>query len=46
MHDTSAPLHILGQPMIYRDEAVLVDQDPANDYSSVIRLPNLIPSHI
>lgn len=46
MHDTSPLFHILTQPMIYRDETALADQDPVNDHSSIICLPNLILSHI
>lgn len=46
MHNTSALFHILSQPVINRDETALVDQDPANDHSSIIRLHNLILAHI
>jgi len=40
---TSAQFHILSQLMIYGDGAGLIDKDPTNDYSSTIRLPNLVP---
>ena len=41
MNDTSAQFHISRHPMIYRGEAGLVDKGPANDHSSIIRLPHL-----
>jgi len=40
---TSAQFHILSELMIYGGGVGLIDKDPTNDYSSTIRLPNLIP---
>jgi len=40
MNDASALFLILSQPMIYRDEASLADKDPANDHSSINRVPS------